>query len=128
MKAPYKNVMRNKDRNFSFAFRTYFYEQCGGACEYCGSSIASKSDMSIDHIVPRTAGGTHEVSNLRAACGSCNTSKGNRDVEYLRAVLRLRASVLDGIITPNQLRILEEVGASLPVPKTFVFAFERGLS
>jgi hypothetical protein len=84
--------------------------------------------MSIDHIVPRTAGGTHEVSNLRAACSSCNTSKGNRDVEYLRAVLRLRASVLDGIITPNQLRILEEVGASLPVPGTFVFAFERGLS
>lgn len=32
--------------------------------------------LSIDHIVPRSKGGTSERSNLRVLCTPCNTKKG----------------------------------------------------
>ena len=32
----------------------------------------------VDHIVPRADGGSHDPSNLRAACEHCNKSRGAR--------------------------------------------------
>lgn len=45
-------------------------------CVYCGVDGA----LSIDHIVPRAAGGGHEAHNLVRACRPCNSSKGKRDL------------------------------------------------
>lgn len=39
-------------------------------CSYCGGSTDG-----ADHIVPLSAGGDNDWSNLTAACGSCNASK-----------------------------------------------------
>lgn len=46
-------------------------------CAYCGAT----DNMSIDHVVPLSRGGTHDVDNLLPACRSCNSSKGNRLLE-----------------------------------------------
>lgn len=35
--------------------------------------------LSIDHIVPRAKGGTHDRQNLRVLCTTCNTRKGVKD-------------------------------------------------
>jgi len=35
--------------------------------------------LSIDHIVPKSKGGTHERSNLRVLCTDCNTKRGTKD-------------------------------------------------
>jgi 5-methylcytosine-specific restriction endonuclease McrA len=32
--------------------------------------------LSIDHIIPKSRGGTHERENLRVLCTRCNTRKG----------------------------------------------------
>lgn len=32
--------------------------------------------LSIDHIVPKSKGGTHDETNLRTLCTPCNTRKG----------------------------------------------------
>lgn len=32
--------------------------------------------LSIDHIIPKSRGGTNERGNLRVLCTSCNTKKG----------------------------------------------------
>jgi 5-methylcytosine-specific restriction endonuclease McrA len=37
--------------------------------------------MTIDHIIPRSQGGTHQWSNLVAACPACNHRKGGRTLE-----------------------------------------------
>lgn len=35
--------------------------------------------MEIDHVIPRSAGGSNDPSNLVAACRDCNASKGADD-------------------------------------------------
>jgi 5-methylcytosine-specific restriction endonuclease McrA len=44
------------------------------ACEYCGA----KEQLSWDHLIPISKGGLDIADNLVLACGSCNSSKGNR--------------------------------------------------
>ena len=45
-------------------------------CMYCGAS----GRLSLDHLVPRLAGGPDDTNNLIPACRTCNSSKGARDV------------------------------------------------
>jgi len=45
------------------------------ACCYCGAT----SPLSLDHLIPRIAGGSDHSDNLVWACKSCNSSKGGRD-------------------------------------------------
>jgi 5-methylcytosine-specific restriction endonuclease McrA len=47
-------------------------------CAYCG-----KRADTIDHVVPRSRGGTHSWENCVAACRTCNARKADRLVEEL---------------------------------------------
>ncbi|TMR14653.1 HNH endonuclease [Nonomuraea turkmeniaca] len=58
--------------------REYLLAKWGRACAYCGSS---GMPLNIDHIHPRSRGGSDRVSNLTLACVSCNQAKGNRPIE-----------------------------------------------
>ena len=42
-------------------------------CWMCGGA-----GDTVDHVIPLAAGGPHCLSNLRPACRSCNSSKGDR--------------------------------------------------
>lgn len=46
----------------------------GHTCRYCGSR-APEVQLTVDHVVPVTLGGSDEPSNLVAACTSCNAGK-----------------------------------------------------
>ena len=46
-------------------------------CQYCGRHFAT-SDLSIDHVIPRTQGGQDTWENLVCACIRCNARKGGR--------------------------------------------------
>ena len=51
-------------------------ERARYCCEYCLSQVAYSSDpFSIDHIVPRAAGGTNALDNLAFACLGSNNQK-----------------------------------------------------
>ena len=43
-------------------------------CQYCGK----KSDLTIDHVLPKSRGGGDTWENLTTACEKCNVNKGNR--------------------------------------------------
>lgn len=45
-------------------------------CIYCGST----ENLTFDHLIPTSEGGEDIISNQVAACQSCNSSKGSRDV------------------------------------------------
>ena len=50
-------------------------------CVLCGAAPEIDSDvrLHVDHIVPRSKGGSNEMSNLQVLCSECNLGKSNRD-------------------------------------------------
>ena len=54
-------------------------------CQYCGRF---GSDLTIDHIVPRSKGGQHTWDNLVSACKTCNHRKGGKALNEARMTLR----------------------------------------
>ena len=65
-----------------YEVREYLLEKWGRECVYCG---AEQSQLEIDHIHPRSKGGSDRVSNLTIACHDCNQSKGNMPLEQFLA-------------------------------------------
>lgn len=67
-------------------YRTHLhplYGKQGGYCGGCGEHFL-KRNLTIDHIVPKSHGGTDHISNLWLLCGACNSSKGTRSqAEFL---------------------------------------------
>jgi 5-methylcytosine-specific restriction endonuclease McrA len=43
-------------------------------CQYCGS----RSNLTVDHVIPRSKGGTSSWDNIVASCAPCNRRKGDR--------------------------------------------------
>ena len=46
-------------------------------CQYCGKKFPT-TELSIDHVVPRSQGGKNTWENIVCACIRCNTRKGGR--------------------------------------------------
>jgi 5-methylcytosine-specific restriction protein A len=44
----------------------------GGQCLACGT----RTDLTVDHLIPLSMGGTHALTNLRVLCRSCHASIG----------------------------------------------------
>lgn len=49
-------------------------------CVACGAT----ESLTIDHILPRSRGGTDAGKNLQLLCNTCNTSKGNKTMDEWR--------------------------------------------
>ncbi len=61
-----------------YEVREYLLEKFNRRCAYCGKSNVP---LEIEHIVPRSRGGSDRVSNLTIACHECNQAKGNQTAE-----------------------------------------------
>ncbi len=61
-----------------YEVREYLLEKWGRQCAYCGIKDVP---LEIEHIVPKSKGGTNRVSNLTLSCQNCNEKKGNKTVE-----------------------------------------------
>jgi 5-methylcytosine-specific restriction endonuclease McrA len=51
-------------------------------CVYCG--LDKKSDLTIDHVLPRSRGGDTSYANCVSACRRCNQYKGDKTPEEAR--------------------------------------------
>ena len=58
-----------------------------GLCNGCGIAFPFRN-FTVDHVVPRSRGGTDHPSNLQLLCGACNSKKGNRTQAELIVALR----------------------------------------
>jgi len=45
-------------------------------CQLCGRK-APEVKLEVDHIIPKSAGGTDDPNNLRTVCYACNRGKGS---------------------------------------------------
>ena len=52
--------------------RSFIFSRSNGKCVYCGAKATE-----IDHVIPRSNGGTNSTYNLVATCRSCNEKKSN---------------------------------------------------
>jgi hypothetical protein len=58
-----------------FTVREYLLERDSRKCTYCG---AEHGPLQIEHIIPRSRGGSDRVTNLTLACPACNQKKGDQ--------------------------------------------------
>jgi 5-methylcytosine-specific restriction endonuclease McrA len=55
-------------------------------CQYCGHRFPT-SELSLDHIIPRSMGGKATWENIVCACAECNVKKGGRTPKAARMKL-----------------------------------------
>src|SRR5436309_5747240 len=53
--------------------RRAVFARDGWVCQYCGRTAEN-----VDHVIPRSLGGSHTWDNVVAACRRCNSRKENR--------------------------------------------------
>ena len=63
---------------YGYEVREYLLEKWNRKCAYCGKTDVP---LEIEHIIPKSRGGTDKVSNLTLACHGCNQKKGNLTAE-----------------------------------------------
>ncbi|MFI0448472.1 RNA-guided endonuclease IscB [Actinomadura sp. 6N118] len=89
---PLEGVEYQHGTLMGFEVREYLLAKWGRACAYCG---ATGVPLNIDHVHPRSRGGSDRVSNLTLACVPCNQTKSNRPVaEFLAGRPEVLARVL----------------------------------
>ena len=109
---------------FGTEVRAYLLHKWNGNCAYCG-----KKGEEIEHLIPRSRGGTSRISNLVLSCRACNEKKGNLTLEEFLAkkpaVLRKikdqqKANLHDSAaVNATKYRLLEKL-------KTFGYPVETG--
>jgi 5-methylcytosine-specific restriction endonuclease McrA len=77
VKLPYKDIPMTR-RNIM--------HRDAETCQYCGK----RSDLTLDHVLPRSRGGGDHWENVVVACLRCNVTKGNRTPEEANMKLAKR--------------------------------------
>ena len=102
-----------KRKNPTANKRQRIYNKTDGRCAYCGCEINLRN-MQIDHVIPKSRGGSSDEKNLLPVCRSCNHRKGSSTLEYFRHEVELfpavlmrhsvtyRNAVRFGLVIPNQ--------------------------
>lgn len=76
--------------------REAIYERDGRYCRYCGTHERDLGErLALDHVIPRSRGGTDDPENLVPACRSCNSRKGAKTPEEAGMPL-IKAGLRDG--------------------------------
>lgn len=57
--------------------RFNIYSRDGNRCQYCGRQFP-RAELNLDHVVPRSKGGTSVWENVVCSCHRCNRLKGGR--------------------------------------------------
>ena len=60
--------------------RLNVYARDESACQYCGRRRA-RSELNLDHVIPRSRGGSTSWENVVCSCVACNLRKGGRTPE-----------------------------------------------
>ena len=66
-KSPYNRKVSKTNRKLTYIRDNY-------SCVYCGS----KKNLTVDHIIPVSRGGSNELSNLMTLCVWCNSKKSDQ--------------------------------------------------
>jgi 5-methylcytosine-specific restriction endonuclease McrA len=83
---------------FGFEVKEYLLAKWGRKCVYCNDENVQ---LEVEHIIPKSKGGTNRVSNLTLSCRQCNEAKSNQLVEqFLKGKPDLLKRILDSAKSP----------------------------
>ncbi|MBB4932938.1 hypothetical protein F4561_003758 [Lipingzhangella halophila] len=74
-----------------YEVREYLLATWNRACAYCGTSGVP---LNIDHIHPRSQGGSGRIANLALACVGCNQAKSHHPIEEFLACQPARLATI----------------------------------
>jgi len=89
-----KNHVRRNYYNSNFSKRALI-KRDRSMCQYCAKTLSS-SQITIDHVTPRSQGGVTSYVNCVVCCYGCNNKKANRTPDQAMMVL---------MKTPNNQRL-----------------------
>jgi 5-methylcytosine-specific restriction endonuclease McrA len=74
-----KNGKHRKINSIRFS-RKNIWLRDEGQCQYCNKNV-KVNDFTIDHVFPKTAGGTTNWDNVVVSCYVCNQRKGGQSLK-----------------------------------------------
>jgi len=66
--------------------RVNVYSRDGYKCQYCGEKCRT-DELTYDHVIPRSQGGTTVWENIVSCCYDCNSKKGGRTPQQAKMKL-----------------------------------------
>lgn len=82
--------------------RNFIFSRSKGKCSYCDEKASE-----IDHIVPRSKGGTDSIDNLTATCRACNEKKSNLSLKEFGKLVGKDFSKLEPKALPKHASIVQ---------------------
>ena len=94
-------------------------------CYSCGAQIQFAGDG--DHLIPKSKGGSHDLSNYAPMCHRCNSKKGNKDLmewwaDQGRPLEELHVDVMVAYVRVSFKLLLESGTLDSPAPGYMVLA------
>ncbi|MDJ0712819.1 MAG: RNA-guided endonuclease IscB [Prochloraceae cyanobacterium] len=106
---------------YQYEVREYLLEKFNRTCAYCG---VKNVPLEVEHIVPKSKGGSNRISNLTIACVPCNQSKSNRDIKDF---LAKKPSLLKKILTQAKAPLKDAAAVNSTRWKLFKSLKETGV-
>lgn len=76
-----------------YEMRNYLLEKAGHTCQYCGGASKDKR-LEVEHMHPKSRGGSNRLKNLNIACHTCNSDKNNNTLEeYLEQLKKQKNNI-----------------------------------
>lgn len=89
-------------------------------CQYCSVSLRA-NEATLDHVLPRSKGGTTTWTNIVTCCSKCNRKKGGRTPNEARMPLR------NNPVQPEWLPVITfRLDGNVPIPWRYFLGFEKG--
>ena len=83
------------------SWRKEILKKTDGRCHICASKVSDK-EMNADHVKSHSKGGSHEVSNYLAACGTCNNYRWDYLPEEMKEILKLGVWAAEEMRKPSK--------------------------
>ena len=88
-----------------YNIRNYLLEKHKRKCFYCGKTV---SGFEVEHMLPKSKGGSNRIDNLTLSCHDCNEKKGTLTAEeFIKQTLPVKKAASKLKQLPNEKRLFK---------------------
>lgn len=77
---------------FNFEVKEFLLTTYKHTCQYC-KGLSKDPILEIEHIIPKSKGGTNTISNLTLSCSTCNRMKGSKSIDEWKEILLMSSNI-----------------------------------